>query len=719
MGTAEGGMQEPPPDDARPDVPAPDAPAPDASGPDEATPAEPSPRVSRWTEFKSGEWPVLPRIDLTDAYAAVRRRGRALRRRRIISTTVAAIVLGGLLTVVSFYYVSTIPLPDALDLPATTTVYYSDGTTVMARLGSQSRTIVNIDGLPAYVRDAVLAAEDPGFFVDSATLISRQYARAAGAAKSGTPAGEARLLVMTWKLEDTYSKKQILGFYLNTVYFGRGAFGIEAAAKAYFDKPAATLTRSEAITLAGLIASPGDGRYDPTVDPTGARIRFGQVTTQMVVMGTLDQQTADGLSVPRVEEYDPALFESDLDRPTGLAVSQVLAELRQSEEFRGKAPGFIENGGYSIVTTLDARAQALLERTADETVAGSVMTGQPGNLQAAAVVVEPGTGRVIAYYGGHDGTGADYAGFYVTAGNRSAGFGAHPPGQSFGVYTLTAAVQAGISVKTTWSAPESKEVPGLGMVRDVTGPPCQPNCSLVDATTGSLNIPYASLAARLGPAPLIDAARSAGIDSMWVPATASAPQRRYDVAATTAASLTPEPFGLQVGQGDYPVTVVDQANAMATYAGGGRRARAHFVRTVTKSFASYYAEPRETEQALRPEVVDDVTWVLAQNPAGQLADGRASAVRTGSGRLRTSVLETANAWTIGYTANLAMAVWIGNEEIELPLKDAQGARVTGDTLPAAIYRGFMSPIHATLGLPQLEFGQPTFAGDAAAGDGAR
>jgi membrane peptidoglycan carboxypeptidase len=692
---------------------------------------ESTPRPRRQGRFRSGEWPV---VDLSEAYAAVRRRGTALRRRRIISAVLAAVVLAGVFSIVGVYYIATIPLPDALGLPTTTTVYYSDATTVMARLGKQNRVLVETATLPNHVRAAVVAAEDPGFYLGSATLISRQYARAAADvegpdgplasfADASTAVGEARLLVMSWKLEDSYSKDQILGFYLNTVYFGRGAYGIEAAAQAYFGKHSADLTVEEAIVLAGLISSPGDGRFDPTVDLMSARQRFAEVAQQMVVLGALAQSEADLLRLPTVNAYDPTLHESDLDRPTGLAVSQVLAELREIDAFRGKPTGYIENGGYSIVTTIDASAQALLERVADETGEGSIMDGQPDNLQAAAVVVEPGSGRVLAYFGGHDGTGADYAGWYHAPSGRATGYGAHPPGQTFGVYALAAGLAAGISVRSRWDSPETKQFPASGRlaanpVRDLARPPCRPACSLVDATTDSLNVPFFALTERLGAAAVIDTARAVGIDAMWVPESAQAARQRFDLRVHDGHSVSPRPFGTEIALGDYPVTVLDQASAMATFAAGGRRAKAHFVRRVTKDLAGVHteADPSNAAPVLGRAAVNDLTWTLAQNPAGQVSGGRASATKTGVARLRTSAVETAHAWIVGYTANLAMAVWIGNEEIEFPLKDREGARVTGDGLPAEIYRTFMSTAHDVLRLPAVGFEAPSFTGDDSVGD---
>src|SRR4051794_15322010 len=409
-----------------------------------------------WHSDPTAELPIIGRVDLSEAYAALRRRGGALRRRRLISSILAGVILATVFSVVGVYYVTTIPLPDALSLPETTTVYYSDGVTVLARLGTRNRIAVDVDALPSYIPAAVVAAEDPGFADDSATKISRQYVRAAAGLDVQTLSGQAEELILASKLEDDHTKREILGYYLNTVYFGRGSYGIGAAAQAYFGVPAAQLDPSRAALLAGLLASPGDGAYDPTVDAAAARSRFDEVVRAMTAAGAIDRPTARTMRLPAVRSYDPEAFESGLDRPTGLVVSHVLAELRASPAFEHAAPGTVENGGYAIVTTLDARAQDVVEHAADRGTPGSVMNGQPDNLQAAAVMVEPRTGRVLAYYGGPDGTGADFAGWYTTTDGNAVGYGAHPPGQTMDVYTMAAALDAGMSVTSRWAAPPSR-----------------------------------------------------------------------------------------------------------------------------------------------------------------------------------------------------------------------------------------------------------------------
>ena len=177
------------------------------------------------------------------------------------------------------------------------------------------------------------------------------------------------------------------------------------------------------------------------------------------------------------------------------------------------------------------------------------------------------------------------------------------------------------------------------------------------------------------------------------------------------------PFGSDVALGVYPVTVLDQANAMATFAADGRRSAAHFVERVGKDFATVYSEhgPRSSS-ALGRASVADVSWALSQNPAGHCPTIGHRPACPASARLGTSALDQAHAWQVGYTGNLSMAVWIGNRDTELPLRDKLGNRIMGAGLPAEIYRAFMGPAHTRLGLPIVEFPDPIFHGDATAGD---
>jgi membrane peptidoglycan carboxypeptidase len=162
--------------------------------------------------------------------------------------------------------------------------------------------------------------------------------------------------------------------------------------------------------------------------------------------------------------------------------------------------------------------------------------------------------------------------------------------------------------------------------------------------------------------------------------------------------------------------VLDQATAMATLAAAGQRAPTHFVARVVKDSVPYYAEPDATVRAVDPAVAADVTAVLARHTSGQIPGGPPSASIAGSAPYGTSVLDTTHAWLIGYTPHLAVAVWVGNQEVEFPLLDAVGNRITGDTLPAEVYRALVAGATDVLRPGPTGFPEPADLGDPGAGD---
>ena len=399
-----------------------------------------------------------------------------------------------------------------------------------------------------------------------------------------------------------------------------------------------------------------------------------------------------------------------LDGPTGLVADHVLSELSASASspMRGRTWAQLRGAGLRVVTTIDVRAQREIERVVDP--AGPVLAGQPRDLQPAAVMVEPGTGRVLAYYGGADGTGADFAGTYVDESGEMAGFGRWPPGGSFQVHTLAAALRAGYSLNSTWYA-ESRDMPGRtgdNRVRNTsTCPGGGEICTLADSTLAGLNTTFYAVTVSLGAATVLDLARDAGIDAMW-----DDQLRRVDLAGRASDEVVPSRFGAELGLGQYPVTVLDQANAMATYAAGGIRARAHFVRSVWQGDGPLWTEALPTaDQApiMTEAALADLHWALSRAGAGRV-DGHDSAGKTGSWQYGNSMVDNAHAWMVGYTRQLAMAVWVGDPEGG-PIHDADGRVIYGADLPAAIYRETMTTTHTALGLPSLPFPPPVFAGD--------
>src|SRR3569833_307589 len=216
--------------------------------------------------------------------------------------------------------------------------------------------------------------------------------------------------------------------YLNVVYFGRGAYGVEAASEAYFGKPVTQLTMAESMILAGCIKNPsgknGGSPFDPTVDQKQAQDRFDYVKGSMLRLKFMSQQEIDDMKMPTtVQKIDDSKLAAQfgLDTPTGLVVHHVMDEMSkvkkadgslQFADADGDVKNGVKNGGWKIITTIDKRAQDDAVKAASGTVSGTPLYGQPANLQAALVSVDPSSGAVRAYYGGPNGSGCVYAGLF-------------------------------------------------------------------------------------------------------------------------------------------------------------------------------------------------------------------------------------------------------------------------------------------------------------------
>ncbi len=662
---------------------------------------------------------------------------------------------------VGTYYVDSVPTPAQLPLPESTTVYYADGKTPMAKLGTENRTILAFDEMNDAVKQAIVAAEDQTFWTNEgvdfsavmraawnnvtggktqgASTITQQYARIAADLTGVTFSRKLREAVIAWKLDDKYSKEEILEFYLNTVPFGRGAHGIEAAAQSFFGKTANKnapradqVTVAEAMVLVSMVKQPepdpNDPEGHPGYDPTRSDLarensiaRWNYVRDAMVGLGYLTRSEADALEYPKVTAFEPSSRQSGLDLPTGLVVQHALAELRQAEPFRDRGRDFIQNGGFRIVTTVDKRAQEAAEAAADirRDTAPSVVRGQPKNWQAALVAVEPGTGRVLAYYGGSNGAGADYAGWYVDEDGEARGFGQHPPGSSFKVYDLAEAIRQGESVRTEWDSPSTKEFPASGRTRNsAAGPvrnagpaPCQPRCALWEATVASLNVTFFALTEKLGRASVIDMARKAGVDFMWANVEGQSSPQRVELAGKSVEELE-KTFSTEVGIGQFGITVLDHANGMATFAAGGKRARAHFVREVFEGDERVYAEPEaQSEVGLNQDQINELNWTLSRVTAANLDNGWDTAGKTGTWQAGTSTTRNAHTWMVGYTKKLAAAVWLGTTDGEALVTKNGSFSVFGSSYPGPIWRQFMTEATRAMELSRegTEFEDPKFA----------
>jgi membrane peptidoglycan carboxypeptidase len=562
-------------------------------------------------------------------------------------------------------YVESVHLPDDPRKPQASVLYYRDGRTVLARLGVTDHNDVPLSEVPLPVRRAVLAAEDRGFYrhgavsargvaravlanaggdLQGASTITQQYARNAYLSQERSLDRKAKELALAVKLERRYSKDEILERYLNTIYFGRGAYGIAAAAHAYFGVPPGQLSVAQGAVLAAVIKDPW--HFDPAVDAAAARERWTWIVDAMRSAGWAD----------RTPRYPPVRARAGVSGPNGHVVDQVEKEVSA----HGIAPQRLRTGGLSVVTTLDPVVQA----AALDSVAAT-LRNQPAGLRAALVAVDPASGAVRAYYGGDRGQGY----FDDAAAWR-------PAAAAFTPIVLAAALGQGIGFASRWDGSSPRFFPDRdgAPLRNHDGVQC-PNCTLETAMVESLSTPFYALTQRIGAARVRDVAIALGI-----PATRGGRPSLADLPGEPRPGRTRADIAI----GRYPVTAADLATVYATFAAGGVRRTRHFVESVT----GWWAAAPDADRVLDPRVAADVSAVLAA-----ALDGRALGLdRPAAGKTGThgwgDTRDNQDAWLAGYTPQLATAVWLGRS-VPGPIRDSGGAPIAGGTVPAELWKAFV------------------------------
>jgi membrane peptidoglycan carboxypeptidase len=617
-------------------------------------------------------------------------RSKKQRRRRRLK-----IALGGVLGLVVLFgvfvgvvYASTdVPDPGSVVNAQTTILYYADGTTEMARLGDENRTNVTLAQIAEPARNAVLAAENRSFYTDpgisftgilraayndltggstqGGSTITQQYVKNAFLTQDQTFSRKFKELFLAIKLDNNYSKDEILENYLNTIYFGRGAYGIEAAANTFFGVPAAQLTAQQGAVLAVLIRNPTAN--DPETNPQGAQSRWSKVLDAMVSEGWLS--SADRSA----SVYPPVLPKASSSLgipqgPEGLIVQQAIDEL----ESKGYTEQQIRAGGLRITTTIDPKAQ-----TAAVTSVNDVMADQPQNLRQALVAVDPKTGAVRAYYGGPSGTGNDYA--------QSQ----RQPGSSMKPYVLATALEHGISDDARRNGSSPQTFPDrTAPVRNAGNEACA-SCTLTQAITESLNTTFYGLAYELG----ADNVRDVALKAMGMPQTW---QGGLLDGKKTLASPETGVTGSSIGIGEYELRPVDQAVGYATFADGGVHHAPFFVSKVTDNTGAVLLQYNGDtgDQAVPADVANDVTFALegvAQYSHRALAGGRQVASKTGTQGKQDSTVDDTDAYMVGYTPSISAAVWMGSDAQDA-IVNALGKPIYGSGLPGAIWQEFMNTL---------------------------
>ena len=586
-------------------------------------------------------------------------------------------VAGATLFAFAWFTVS-IPDPNAYVNSQSTIIQYSNGSEI-GRIGSQNRQVLPLAKIPLRLRYAVMAAEDRNFYSNRAfsatgiarallnnlksgslngeggSTITQQYAKTAFLTPSRTVQRKIKELVISLKLENALTKDQILENYLNTIYFGRGAYGVQTAAQQYFNRNANQLTISQSAIVASILRSPG--LYDPFYGDKEQKARNKarlERRFEYVISGMLDKKwiTEAEAKAAKMPMIAPRTTSGQLSGPKGYIIDAVQKELSKL--------GFTQDqllvGGYVIKTTLDQRAQ----QSAVDAVNKFTPSPAPTNLHTALVAIRPGTGEVIAMYGGKD---------YVVRQLNDATQSIALAGSTFKPFALVAGLEAGIPLTSMWNGDSPQTFDDLGKPYLVSnyGDEGWGQVDLMTATQHSINTVFVPLGIKAGMDKVVDAARRAGIPE------------------SVAMIATPS-----VVLGVASPHVIDVANSYATFAAQGVYSKPFMVaQVVGPNKGVLYEGKPQTQEVFNKDVMADLTYALKSvvnggTGAAALGLGRPAAGKTGTSQ------SNASAWFSAYTPQLAASVALFRDSASESLNGIGGlTSVTGGTFPAKIWTAFM------------------------------
>jgi penicillin-binding protein 1A len=592
-------------------------------------------------------------------------------------------------------------------LAQTTFLYASDGSLITELHAVEDRVVLRSRDMPTHLRDAVVAIEDRRFFqhrgVDPEAILRAAYVNATeGDIVEGGSTITQQLVkllyvgdeaslrrkwdeaALAWQLEGRLTKDQILTKYLNTVYFGEGAYGAQAAARTYFGVDARDLTLAQSAMLAGLVTAPN--HFDPFVRPRSAVGRRNVVLRLMRQLGSITR------AEHRVARTEPLELQRRREEVTRHAYPYFVDYFRRwflgnraFGQTRADRYRLLYTGGLRITSTVDTGIQ----RAAEETV--RAILSYPDDPDAAVTVLDPRTGFVRAMVGGKD---RDFwlearAGRVNLA--TGAGGSGRQTGSAFKPFALVAALERGMSPETSFPAPAAISIPlddgRTWYVTNAQGAGYGA-MSLRAATVHSVNTVYAQLIDRIGPEAVNDVATRLGMRCCGRVARPKEPLEPY------LASVL----------GSNEANTLEMAAAYGTLANGGRTAHPVPVERVTDAQGRvlWEADP-SPRSVVDPQVATAAVDVLRDT----VSAGTGTAATIGRPQFGKSGTDDrhANAWFVGAIPQLSAAVWVGFSEGQVPMEPPR-TRVTvwGGTWPAQIWR--LTMLRATEGLPVLEFPTP-------------
>jgi len=601
----------------------------------------------------------------------VKRRRRRIRKLRLLLLIVVLGVLGttalglGLVSAIA----SQIPAldPSAHHQQVNGYIYAGDGHTILSVLrGSEARVIVPSNQISPQMKQAIVAIEDKRFYehrgidvhgmaralwaditerglVQGGSTITQQFVKNTYVANERSIARKLKEAALAWQLEQRWSKDRILTAYLNTIYFGNGAYGIQQAALTYFGKRSADLTLPEAALLAGIPEDPS--LYDPVVNPRHAKARRNLVLRQM-----LDQHDISPADYRRAIRA-PLPKPQDVHLPGTQGPSPYFVNYVKQQLIDRYGAGKVFGGGLKVKTTIDLRLQKLAHAAIDQTLTN------PDGPTAALVAIDPRTGAVLTMIGG--------ANYHKSQFNLAVQ-GERQPGSSFKPFVLATALSQGISPATTLTS--KPQVISLGdrdwYVHNYEGADLGP-INLTTATVQSDNTVYAQLTRIVGPANIVKTAHRLGITS---------PLQNY----------------FAIGLGVEAVNPLEMARAYGAFANGGMRIDGRLTGNRPLAIASVNGVPNspKPQRVLSPEADAYLNQILQGVITSGTGHRAALADRPVAGKTGTTE-NYGDAWFVGYTPQLVTAVWVGYPNRYVPmLHEYHGKAVAGGTFPAEIWRKF-------------------------------
>lgn len=590
----------------------------------------------------------------------------------VLGITGALLALG--IGAFAYLYATTeIPQPESIAVAENTTVYYADGTTPIGTFSEQNREIIDCSVLPDYVGQAVVASEDRSFYTNrgidlvgiarafwnnlttgsrqGGSTITQQYAERYYLGETTSYLGKAREAILALKIAQAQDKDQVLCNYMNTIYLGRGTYGIQAAAKAYFGKEAKDLTVAEAAMLAGIIPSPSS--WDPAVDPEQAQARFTRVLRIMQEDGYITAQEQQEAQFPQTIEYTQ---QNSYQGANGYLLQMVRDELTGSGTFSAEQ---LDTGGYAIVTTIDKSKQDLMYSVVSPAQNG--MQGViPDGMEFGGISVNAKDGSIISVYAGED---------YLTKQLNQATQSVYEIGSTMKPMALLGAIQEGVNLDTVFNGNSPRKFDGIADPVGNFGNMSYGNVNLYTATAQSLNTVYMDVQAKLGTQRIAEIAKEAGAESDSLDGT--------------------NPFTVL---GNNALTTKDVARMYATIANQGNRPNIHIVSSVKNTDGEdIYKAPTETTQVFDANdtalVTKAMTGTVQNGTATEaLAVGHNLAMKTGTAN------DSYAASAVGFTPSVVsvFAMWYpdanGNPQ-EVP---AFGGWSGGSDYPVHLFTQYMT-----------------------------